>query len=341
MTDGGYGVQFFFLLSGFLITNLLLKELTVRGTVSLKIFYLKRILRIWPLYFILLAFTYVAYLEIYVFRFANQPRYDIYKGIAYYLSFLSNFEIIRSLADGTNHRLAMLNPTWSVSIEEQFYIIWPIVILTFRRHLVLAFSLILAGCVLVRMYLTGSSEVVDMHTISAFPHLVLGGMLAYFVSRYEAVKQFFLRITDAQLIVSYFLILLTIIFLDSIFVGSPSHYRYLCSFLFLWVIATQAFTGVRAIRLERLPLINSTGKYTYDMYLFHTPVIAIIYIILHIKSVAAIIPRNSWVSLGTFVAATCATYWLSRLSYITVEAYFRGLRAKIINNKLVSAPSTH
>jgi peptidoglycan/LPS O-acetylase OafA/YrhL len=116
-SDGNLGVRFFFSLSGFLITWLMLDEES-RGQVRLKNFYIRRSIRIWPVYF-----TYVAVmLALQLFHVRSQTP-DAWRGV---LTFTRNFHDMSPADDwGTNH-------LWSLSIEEQFYLFWPVIFCLFK-----------------------------------------------------------------------------------------------------------------------------------------------------------------------------------------------------------------
>lgn len=121
---GGYGVRLFFVLSGFLITGILLKARVdstsvgvSRGTV-LRAFYIRRFLRIFPLYYAVLL---VAYL-------GNAP--GIRPGIGWYVSYLSNYYFAAAgkfIGQSGSH-------LWSLAVEEQFYLVWPLLVLFLPRR---------------------------------------------------------------------------------------------------------------------------------------------------------------------------------------------------------------
>ncbi len=112
---GQWGVPLFFFLSAFLIVELLLRERTETGTVSLGKFYVRRILRIWPLYF--LAIALFALIHVWFPRFNPGPR----KTLPYFLLFTGNWYISQHGWIGSG-----VDPLWSISVEEQFYILIPI-----------------------------------------------------------------------------------------------------------------------------------------------------------------------------------------------------------------------
>jgi len=114
---GGFGVDLFFVLSAYLISELLLYEQTARGTIDVRSFYVRRALRIWPLYYAFLLFAaFIAPLIL--------PRQHLGARDAVAFTFF-----------GANWACALWGyppsvaaPLWSVSIEEQFYLVWPLVL---------------------------------------------------------------------------------------------------------------------------------------------------------------------------------------------------------------------
>ncbi|MDY0987420.1 acyltransferase [Flavobacterium sp. CFBP9031] len=123
---GVLGVSLFFVLSGFLITFLLLEEKNKNGQVNLKFFYLRRILRIWPLYFLIVILSVFILPHIEMFNIPNMTlKFDynseFIKVIVLFLFFLTNILISIKL-------VPFATQTWSIGTEEQFYLIWPLVI---------------------------------------------------------------------------------------------------------------------------------------------------------------------------------------------------------------------
>lgn len=116
---GAPAVSFFFTLSGFLITYLLLEEHRRTGTIGVKSFYLRRACRIWPLYFAVVAFGLVFYN-------ALLPRLGISYPVLYSLPtalFLYTF-FLPNLMNSLYTVGGILNPLWSIGVEEQFYLAW-------------------------------------------------------------------------------------------------------------------------------------------------------------------------------------------------------------------------
>jgi peptidoglycan/LPS O-acetylase OafA/YrhL len=137
---GQNGVDLFFVLSGFLITYLLLAEIENKGKISIKQFYIRRILRIWPLYFIVIAISFIVLPFLYYNYqglFEGQDYFnqliewtDYKRNLLLFIFFLSN------IALWINGPVVGASQSWSVSVEEQFYLLWPWVVKTFHKVLI-------------------------------------------------------------------------------------------------------------------------------------------------------------------------------------------------------------
>lgn len=122
MGAGEVGVSFFFVLSGFLITYLLSEELRTSGKISIKDFYARRALRIWPVYYLLtflgfFVFPFISFLK--VNTIPDVWDGETWKRFAYYL-FLTAHYPERFM--GT---VVFASPLWSTAVEEHFYLLWP------------------------------------------------------------------------------------------------------------------------------------------------------------------------------------------------------------------------
>ena len=131
---GFVGVDFFFVLSGFLITTLLLREEARKGRISLRGFYWRRALRILPVYLLLVTAMSIYWI---VVKGQSDPGY-----VPYYYLFLANF---------LKGDIPLLSITWSLSVEEQYYLLWPaalIVLPTMARFRVGVLVLAIFLCLL-------------------------------------------------------------------------------------------------------------------------------------------------------------------------------------------------
>ena len=119
---GIYGVNFFFVLSGFLITYLLMAEEDRFKKIHIPAFYMRRVLRIWPLYY---AIVFVGFVLFPIGKQLIGESPELQGNIWHYIFFINNY--------GEPPGTAILGVLWSIAIEEQFYLFWPLLIgLVFR-----------------------------------------------------------------------------------------------------------------------------------------------------------------------------------------------------------------
>lgn len=131
---GGIGVGIFFVLSGYLITSLLLREHSNRGRISLRDFYVRRALRIWPLYYAVLLLYMVVLVHINsrpwgsLWVSTHTLQYAGYGHVWWsYLVFAQNY-----ISD-IKHVGLGLGVYWSLAIEEQYYLAWPLILIALTR----------------------------------------------------------------------------------------------------------------------------------------------------------------------------------------------------------------
>ena len=145
VTFGGYiGVIFFFVLSGFLITYLILEEKRVSNDISVKKFYMRRILRIWPLYYFLVFLGFFVLPHIPFFRIESQePAFFEHYAINLisFVFLLPNLGFALVLEGVPN-----LGHLWSIGVEEQFYLFWPI-LLKFSKNPMRTLCVFLIGLI--------------------------------------------------------------------------------------------------------------------------------------------------------------------------------------------------
>jgi len=143
--SGRMGVTLFFVLSGFLISYLLLTEKKVSGTISVRKFYGRRILRIWPLYYLLILITFIVLPQI---AFFAVPKYSEALPLYFRYTFPLYLLLLPQLALSIFEPVPFAEPLWSIGVEEQFYLLWPLLVKYFRRFLALSIGIILGALVL-------------------------------------------------------------------------------------------------------------------------------------------------------------------------------------------------
>lgn len=170
---GAYGVDLFFALSAYLITTLLIREEEIRGTIDTRAFYVRRILRIWPLYFFFIAVA--ALVTVW-----DKTQHLGWPYIAGFLLLSGNWVYVLL---GLPHSIA--GPLWSVSIEEQFYLVWPLALRRLsRRQLVFAVIGLLVIANAARVFLVHShvlGAAIEYNTLARIDAIALGILVAYFL----------------------------------------------------------------------------------------------------------------------------------------------------------------
>ncbi len=261
---GHYGVNLFFVLSGFLITFLLLKELRERGKIHVGFFLIRRILRLWPLYFVIVLFGFFIFPYL---PFGIQTVHEFWR----YGLFLSNFD---EIINGSRDSLNFLTATWSVSIEEQFYIGWALIIGLFRWKTIRSFQtffLLIIGCSFAfRIYYAGNQSYLYYHTMSVISDMGIGGLLATLVFEKESVP-FIERLKKWQISLIY---LLGIGFLFTAHKILPGRLiaveRLISGTFFAFVLIEQLKSQNSFFKADRIPYFERAGKLTYGFYLFHS-----------------------------------------------------------------------
>lgn len=267
--SGGIGVSFFFVLSGFLITYILLYEKNNEGTISLKKFYIRRVLRIWPLFYAMLLF---AFLTPYILAVLQLPYSNEGYTPNWIMSilFLENYNMMIS---NSFPNVSPLRVMWTLCIEEHFYIFWGILIyvLSLKKvpHLILS-SIILAN---VSRIIYNHYGLMTIDLFTNIDYFAFGAIPAYiFVLKKETLK----KIEKIPLKFKYFVLLITVILIFGIPNSKIEWINFISPTLFgisFSSIILFTLTPKNEIRVKDNLWISKLGKYTYGLYLFHTIVI--------------------------------------------------------------------
>ena len=269
---GGYvGVDIFFVISGYLITGIIINELSEQKFSLLK-FYERRARRILPaLYFVMMLTTLVSW-------FLLPPSYlkDFGQSLVAVSFFLSNFLFwVESGYFSSASELKPLLHTWSLAIEEQFYVIFPILLLVFWKSGIKNLLLVLAVIFISSLILAhwGAANYSDfsfyMLPMRAW-ELMVGSFVAIFL-RYNS--HFKSRILNEFLSISgLILIIYSIIFFDEN-TPFPSIYALIPTIGTLLILLA-AVPKTAVSKILSTPLIVKIGLISYSAYLFHQPILS-------------------------------------------------------------------
>jgi len=327
---GHEGVSVFFVLSGFLITYLLLTEIKLNGTINIKFFYMRRCLRIWPLFY--LAVLSGLWLWPLLYKILNTPfgEGSIYLNIL----FLNNFDFINRLKEGG---IAAFNPplgiTWSVAVEEQFYVFWPLLFLFLQsRYYLFTIVILILFSTLFKIANESNTEVYHFHTISALGDLAIGGLSAYLVTNNEIFKNFIENLNDKIRIFLYSFILGLAPFIGFIFSFQSGNTlgHLFAAFMYAFIILDQSFNSSKNLKISSYKNISLGGKYTYGLYLYHIPILLIC---MNIFDYFRMSYKNSWTdALLLGIVAFIPTVVVSYISYNYFERYFLIIKHKFTSN---------
>ena len=331
LKNADLGVSFFFVLSGFLITFLLIKEKETNGKINIKNFYFRRILRIWPVYFLVVALCLLV-----LPHFKNHVPINFPINVStgsinpwLYLTFAGNFDYI------FNHiSNVLIGILWSVSIEEQFYLFWcPVIAFVPKKYLMTVFFIVIGGSIGYRYFFTnGSAMLIKFHSLSCMSDLATGAVIAYLATKENSINRF-KNMPKYFIVLIYavgFAVLPLRIYLWKLgihYVLAASFVPVLLSSFFAFIIMEQNYAEHSFYKMCNWKFISSLGKYTYGMYCYHIIVFFSVLFLLHYFG-ASILGMNT--AGYIFVVITCffTTILVSILSYHYFEKFFLKLKAR-------------
>jgi peptidoglycan/LPS O-acetylase OafA/YrhL len=332
---GHKAVSLFFVLSGFLITYLLLAEVAKTGTVSLKKFYIRRILRIWPLYYIIvLSAIFVLPQIIKIGPDADMVNENLLFVLAVYLFMLPNLMLAKSF------HVVGANQTWSVGVEEQFYIIWPFLVRQFHKRFIPFLALLIIIKMSLSLVAMAGIEWLDHETIvealRKFEHLwhafkieqmAIGGFGAYYLFHQRtSIMNWMYSTGNIVLSAALFIIFFTVPFE---FFGSTLIEAYVFITLILNISTNPRFP----VKLENQKF-DLLGNMSYGIYMWHTLCISLV---LAAVDKAGISTQGWQYHTLLHLSSFLMTLIISYLSYTYIESFFLQFKDRF----MVVKSSTH
>jgi peptidoglycan/LPS O-acetylase OafA/YrhL len=257
--SGSVGVTVFFVLSGFLITTLLVKEYDANGRISIKDFYIRRTLRIFPLYFTVVGlttlFSYLGYVNI--------------KIESFYYAFTYTYNFVPR-----EYYSPLLGHTWSLAVEEHFYLVWPIIFSLFFGRKTKFLVLLSIVCILLFSYFQDflfSSHAkfffIERWTITAGTAIFIGAIMALFLEsgKYKATMRILMG-HNITLLFGIFAYLHTIIFGVMSYNGLRMNIIAVGAVLIIaWISLNQKSLLAKALSF---PPLRYIGVISYGVYMW-------------------------------------------------------------------------
>jgi len=326
---GELGVVLFFVLSGFLITYLLLEEERTTNTIGIRNFYIRRILRIWPLYFLIITLGLLILPNIHLF---DIPGYDLSKvhrnlftKIFFYLFFLPNLvSPLLGIVPYAAH-------TWSIGTEEQFYLTWPILLKPIKKYRLLLMFVIISGyLIFARALFSSRTDFLPFKdALSAFwptfniDCMAIGGFFAMLLHG----KNRFLKFFQNKYLFYFALVFTCVLIATGVHfpVLSVNHIRFeylYKEFYSLWfgiIILNFASNREILISLES-KILKYLGKISYGLYMYQPIGIALAFQI-------ALLFQPVF-NLVLYLLSMVFTIAIAAVSYKYFESYFLNFKGQ-------------
>jgi peptidoglycan/LPS O-acetylase OafA/YrhL len=319
---GKLGVVLFFVLSGFLITYLLLAEEDSFKTISIRKFYIRRILRIWPLYYLILLLAFFVLPNIGLFTLPGFGKNVIYDNLPLKLFLFAIF--LPNLAIPLLGVIPYASHTWSIGTEEQYYLVWPLFLKYCKKYRLLLMVFIILFYVLFAAFLKNhSSDFIPNKTVIkrfwsffSIDCMAIGGIFAILLFR----KHRILRVLANKYLFYFTAVLASFLMLKG--VSFPYIHFELYSVLFGIIILNLASNKNLEFSLEN-KVFNYLGNISYGLYMYHPIGIAL---------GLAIGTSLGWVSNWfVYPASLVLTILLAGLSYTYYEKYFLKFKSRFSN----------
>ncbi len=292
---GFSGLALFFTLSSYLITELLLQEQARTGAIHLRAFYLRRVMRIWPLYFFFLLVC-----RPLAAHFIPWEHFSLNAYLAFSLLVGNWFCFFQGFPP------SVATPLWSISIEEQFYLFWPLLISRFRRQVpaIALGMLVLANVARALLVLYPRPDpALWCSTLTRLDPFALGALLAFYTTGREV------RLAGALRVL---LVILAILLL--LFVGRSGAHNGDMALLFYPLESAACCLGLFAILRPMASwkpgLIGRgfiyLGRISYGLYVYHLMMLVLVSRIASLN-----FPEHQILALaGTIVLASASYAWL-------------------------------
>lgn len=303
----GFGVSIFFSLSGFLITFLLLNE-KEKSEINIKHFYLRRILRIFPLYYFYLIASILS-LICFNTSYNNQT-------LLFYVLPLANIPFFMSCG------LPLISHYWSLAVEEQFYLFWPWLV-KFKKHLLPIVGVLIIALIMLKIALrvvaikTGYEIPYTILHVTRF-HCILIGCLGAIIYKQNYIRIIALLKSIPAQVIAW----------AAVFAAMFNHFHVmsvldneLFSIFTVILIFSQIHPGTKIINLENKPM-DFLGRISYGIYIYHPLLIFLLSKLLHFTS-------DNWTNRFTvYSGVVISTLAISYFSYTFFEHRFLNMKSK-------------
>ncbi|MCA9215313.1 MAG: acyltransferase [Planctomycetales bacterium] len=309
---GQLGVHLFFAISGFLITTLMLRERIRHGDISLPKFYMRRSLRIFPMYYAVLLTYAVA---VFVLERGSDAGIEFFGNLPAFVTYTSNWFV-----DPNSGERVIFYFAWSLAVEEQFYLTWPWLERYLQPKVTLLLLLTLIGIVLANhlgllLWLIPTGSLAHRILWAIAPCILLGVLVAHVVHSKKGFSLLYALFGHA---LSSPVMLLIVIAVSSVpRFGMAGEYLVYLSLVFLVTSCTIREDNGLARLLQLKPLVRF-GIVSYGIYLMHM----LCFNTTNLASNTVKSPFLRWILGIIFV------YLVAEFSFHTFERWFLNLKSR-------------
>jgi len=265
---GKLGVLLFFVLSGFLITYLLLAEEDSFKTISIRKFYIRRMLRIWPLYFLIIVLAFLILPNISLFTLPGHTKDMLYSNLIWKLFLFIIF--FPNLCLSLFGIIPYASHTWSIGTEEQYYLVWPVILKYFKKYRIILMLLIIFCYLLFAKFLnTSYSDFLPYKNVVQrfwgsfnIDCMAIGGIYAIILFQKNKL---------INVLANTYLFYFTILLVSALMIkGTYSPYVHSESYSVLFGIIILNFAHNKKIKISlENKILNYLGNISYGLYMYH------------------------------------------------------------------------
>jgi len=324
---GEIGVDFFFVLSGFVITYMLAYEKFATNAIDRKNYVLRRTLRIWPLYFLGVIIAYSNNFLTSELHIGSSAGYQ--PNLLISVSFLENY---RMIAENNFPNGSPLRVFWSLCVEEHFYLLWLALFVwtPVRKISLFLFLLWLTGIIYRHIFYFSfpGKEFYDIDALSKMDYFCCGGLVGYVMAANPDQIAVRIKAIPAWIRSSWMAVVVLFFFFHHVFITvdriADLYWPIASSIAFGSLILLAIHSDVNN-KLRSTGIFSKLGKISYGLYVYHTIIISGLLMVTRRYEILLNRPLNLFVFACICLALTIA---VSHFSYRYFEKRFLALRPK-------------